>query len=169
DADPSLSGRSLVTLLKGSQRAGARVVYGETYLPFYTYGWAKLRVLRRDRWKLIDAPEPELYDLERDPRELSNQFERAPGVAHDMQRELDQLREGMGSPEHEVALQLDTATAERLRSLGYLAVGSGAAREEPVRPDPKKMVELHVALERARILLEDHLYDQAEKQLRVLL
>src|SRR5215468_53128 len=74
DADASLPGRSVVPLLKGVRRTSPKGVYEETYLPFYTYGWAKLRVLRRDRWKLIDAPEPELYDLGRDPRELSNQF-----------------------------------------------------------------------------------------------
>jgi arylsulfatase A-like enzyme/Flp pilus assembly protein TadD len=169
EADTSLPGRSLVPLLGDAPRALRRAVYGETYLPFYTYGWAKLRVLRRDRWKLIDAPEPELYDLRRDPRELSNQFEREPGAAHDMRRELDQFLTSMGSPEREVALELDTATAERLRSLGYLAVGSGEVRHESKRPDPKKLIGLHVALERARIHLQDRLYDQAEKQLRSVL
>src|SRR5262249_23938093 len=76
EADASLPGRSLVRLLRDGGSAARGVVYEETYLPFYTYGWAKLRVLRRDRWKLINAPEPELFDIVRDPRELSNQFER---------------------------------------------------------------------------------------------
>lgn len=169
DADTSLPGHSLVPLLRGSQRTAPRGVYEETYLPFYTYGWAKLRVLRRDRWKLIDAPEPELYDLQRDPRELSNLFEREPGIAHDMQRELEQFRSSLGSPEREVALQLDTATAERLRSLGYLAMGSGAPGDEAKRPDPKRMIDVHVGLERAHVLQEDRLYDQAEKALRAVL
>jgi choline-sulfatase len=167
--DPSLPGRSLVPLVKGNVRSVSRSVYGETYLPFYTYGWAKLRVLRRDRWKFIDAPEPELYDLRRDPRELANQFEREPGVAHDMQGELDRFRSSMGSPEQETAIQLDTAAAERLRSIGYLAAGTGVTRNEVQRPDPKKVVDLHVGLERARVLLEDRVYDQAEKALRAVL
>ena len=86
-ADSALPGRSLLPLLGTIPRsAAARGVYEETYLPFYTYRWAKLRVWRHDRWKLIDAPEPELYDLRRDPRELSNLFEGDPGVAHDRQR-----------------------------------------------------------------------------------
>jgi arylsulfatase A-like enzyme/tetratricopeptide (TPR) repeat protein len=168
EADPSLPGRSLVPMLRG-MRTGPAVVYGETYLPFYTYGWAKLRVLRRGRWKYIDAPEPELYDLRRDPRELSNQIEREAGVAHDMQGELERFRASIGSPEREVTLELDTATAERLRSLGYLAVGSAAVHQEGRRPDPKKVIDLHVGLERARIYLQDRLYDQAEKQLRAVL
>ncbi len=168
-ADASLPGRSLVPLLTGAGRGVHRALYGETYLPFYTYGWAKLRVLRRDRWKLIDAPEAELYDLRRDPRELSNQFEQQPGVAHDMRRELGELLTAMGSPEREVTLELDTATAERLRNLGYLAMGSGTVRREGERHDPKKVIDLHVGLERARVLLSDRLHDQAEKQLRAVL
>jgi arylsulfatase A-like enzyme/Flp pilus assembly protein TadD len=167
--EPSLSGHSLVPLLSGAKRMPPRSLYEETYLPFYTYGWAKLRVLRQDRWKLIDAPEPELYDVRRDPRELSNLFEREPGVAHDMQRDLEQFLASTGSAEREAPLELDTATAERLRSLGYLAVGSSTAHQEAKRPDPKRVIDLHVALERARVLSEDHLYDQAEKQLRVVL
>src|SRR5205823_5281519 len=99
---------SLVPLLRGVRTTGPETVYGETYLPFYTYGWAKLRVLRRDRWKLIAAPEPELYDLRRDPRELSNQFAQQPGIAHDMQRDLDRFLAGMLSPEREATLPLDT-------------------------------------------------------------
>ena len=166
DADALLRGRSLLPLLGGIRRAGGRSVYEETYLPFYTYGWAKLRVLRNDRWKLIDAPEPELYDLHRDPRELSNLFVGDPGVAHDMQRELEQFRSAIGSPEREETLQLDTATAERLRSLGYLATGSAPSRDESNRPDPKKMVDVHVSLEKAHVFQEDHLYAQAERALR---
>lgn len=169
EPDASLPGRSLVPLLQGTGRSVPEVVYGETYLPFYTYGWAKLRVLRRGRWKYIDAPEPELYDLRRDPRELSNQLEREAGVAHDMQGELERFRASIGSPEREVMLEIDTATAERLRSLGYLAVGSAPVRPEGTRPDPKKVIDLHVGLERARIYLQDRLYEQAEKQLRTVL
>src|SRR5262249_57671793 len=115
--DPSLRGRSLAPFRKGNPGAVRGVVYGETYLPFYTYGWAKLRLLRRDRWKFIDAPEPELYDLQRDPRELSNLFEQEPGIAHDMQEELARFL-GSTAPEHEAPITLDAATAERLRSIG---------------------------------------------------
>src|SRR5439155_8481968 len=151
---------------KGNQSAVPRGVYGETYLPFYAYGWAKLRLLRRDRWKFIDAPEPELYDLQRDPRELSNLFEREPCIAHDMQGELARFLGSTPAPEHEATIKLDTATAERLRSIGYIATGSGMPRDDVQRPDPKKVIDLHVGLEKARVLLQDRIYDQAEKALR---
>ncbi|MEM8996203.1 MAG: tetratricopeptide repeat protein, partial [Acidobacteriota bacterium] len=57
-------------------------------------------------------------------------------------------------------------SAEKLRSLGYLAAGSAPARAESERPDPKDVVDLHVGMERARMLLQDRLFDQAAQQLR---
>src|SRR5262249_39237325 len=161
--DASLPGRSLMPLIRGDAGSAAETVYEETYLPFYTYGWAKLRVLRQGRWKLIAAPEPELYDLGRDPRELSNQFTEEPGIANDMHRDVDRFPAGMASPEREATLPLDPASVERLRSLGYIAAGSGTSRKDEERLDPKKVIDLHVGLERARAALEDRLYDQAEK------
>lgn len=144
------------------------LVYGETYLPYYTYGWAKLRSARRGPWKYIGGPEPELYDLRRDPHELSNQIDEHPGTAHDLQRDLDELLATLGDPDNEAVLALDAESAEKLRSLGYLAVGSGSsdAPLDQERPDPKEMIGIHVGLERARMLLQEDLPEQAVKVLR---
>jgi arylsulfatase A-like enzyme len=124
--DPGLPGRSLLPLVQGA--GPAQSAYAETYLPFYTYGWAKLRVLRQERWKYIDGPAPELYDIMRDPRELSNQLKEQPGIAHDMQRDFQTLLSSMSSPEREEKLPIDTAAAavaanrrgpSRRRHLGF--------------------------------------------------
>ncbi len=144
------------------------VLYSETYLPYYTYGWAKLKVLRKGFWKYIEAPTPELYDLKRDPSELSSQIEHSPGEAHDLARDLRELLESMGDAERETSLALDSEAADKLRSLGYLAVSSQVSEQQD-RPDPKDMVDLHVGLERARQLLRDRLFAQAERQLRSVL
>jgi arylsulfatase A-like enzyme/Flp pilus assembly protein TadD len=165
DRDQTLPGRSLLAVLEGTDNARQIPLYAETYLPFYTYGWAKLRVVREGDWKFIDAPVPELYDLHRDPRELSNLFQQQPGVAHDLQRDLRQFTAADGSAEREAKLQLDAAAAERLRILGYLPEGSGATRAENDRPDPKRVIGVHVALERAHSLLDDRLYKDAEQQI----
>ncbi len=165
-------GRSLMPLIERPRTVRkAPLIYSETYLPFYTYGWAKLKAVRRDQWKYIAAPTPELYDLRRDPRELSNQIEQNPGAAHDFERDLGELLERLGDPEREASLALDTEAMEKLRSLGYLAVGSGGGETatEKQRPDPKAVVDLHVGLERSRRMLRDRLYDEAVKQLRAVL
>ena len=49
--------------------------YSEAMYPLHHYGWSDLRALRAGRYKLIDAPRPELFDLEADPKETTNMFE----------------------------------------------------------------------------------------------
>ena len=71
-----LSGKTLVPLLTGATQELGLEGYAEAMYPLHHYGWSDLRALRAGRFKLIDAPRPELYDLERDPRELTNIFER---------------------------------------------------------------------------------------------
>lgn len=177
DLDPpseEVAGVSLVPLLEGRAAPLQRPLYAETFLPYYTYGWSKLRVLRQGRMKWIDAPEPELYDTVRDPRELSNLAAQEPGLAHDLGRTLEEHLERLGDGDREAAqessLDLDSEARERLRSLGYLAVGSGRPPgDDGDRPDPKALIDLHVGLERARSLARDRLFPQAERQLREVL
>ncbi len=164
--DRHLPGLSLVPLLDGSVQGLPHDLYSETYLPYYTYGWAKPRVLRRGNWKWIDGPKRQLYDVSRDPGELTNLASQEPGLAHDLARDLGEMVATLGPEDRESALALDNEAAEKLRSLGYLAVGSRQSREGEKRADPSDMVGLHVALERSRALLDQRLYAQAEQELR---
>lgn len=164
DVPEGLDGRSLVDLVAGRAQ-GPRDIYSEAYLAHYTYGWAKLRALRRGSWKLIDAPTTELFDTRRDPRELSNVAATNAGILHDLQRDL---RAAVGEDEREARLQLDAEAADQLRALGYLSAGP-VERPDSQRPDPKDVIELHVGLERARALAEDALWPEAIRQLRVVL
>src|SRR5258708_35560072 len=50
----------------------SRELYAESFAPLVEFGWAPLRALRADTWKLIAAPRSELYDIERDPGEQTN-------------------------------------------------------------------------------------------------
>ena len=63
EPDDAFAGSSLVRGI-----APGRALYSESYLPYYSYGWSRLHVIRRDGWEYIDAPRPELYHLRRDPR-----------------------------------------------------------------------------------------------------
>lgn len=164
EATDGLDGTSLVSMLSGQAPPDPqRALYGETWLPFYTYGWAKLQAVRHGQWKLIDAPTPELYDLRRDPRELSNLYEGQPGVAHDLGRELEEMTEG---GERETSLELDRDAVARLQALGYLGGRGTDLPDEATRADPKEMIGLHVDLERARQLIRDRLWRQAESRLQ---
>lgn len=65
---------------RGERPAGRRDLaieaYAESVYP-RRLGWSPLRVWRDDRYKVIDAPRPELYDLERDPFELQTSAPRS--------------------------------------------------------------------------------------------
>lgn len=69
-----LDGKSLTPYFLGD--TSDRVAIGETDYPS-RFGWAPLRSVRTQDFKLIEAPHPELYDLRQDPSELKNLY--APG------------------------------------------------------------------------------------------
>ena len=63
---------------RGARRASAPLpAYSETLLPKFYMNWAPLRALRDGRYKLIDAPRPELYDLATDPARVPQPVRRA--------------------------------------------------------------------------------------------
>src|SRR6266704_5129977 len=66
-------GESLGAYFAGKDET-ARPAFGETDYPL-RFGWAPLRSVRSDGFKFIEAPRPELYDLQADAAESSNQYE----------------------------------------------------------------------------------------------
>ena len=71
-APPELNGASLVPLIN-KESADARELLGETDYPL-RWGWAPIKALREQNAKLIEAPRPEFYDLQADPKELKNLY-----------------------------------------------------------------------------------------------
>ena len=80
--------------MTGARTELALDAYSEAMYPLHHYGWSDLRALRSGRYKVIDAPRPELYDVERDPRETTNLFARpaAPGRPDDRPVASDGIR-----------------------------------------------------------------------------
>ena len=150
-APDGLPGESLVPAIEGPPPATEPALYAESRAAHYIYGWAKLATLRRGGLKYVEAPEPELYDVARDPGEGANLAERQPADVARLAAELAALRESWGGAEREAEAPLDDETAEMLRSLGYLAGAAAPGRSSP--PDPKAMMDVHVTLERAGELL----------------
>ncbi|MCX8159841.1 MAG: sulfatase-like hydrolase/transferase [Candidatus Saccharicenans sp.] len=125
-----LQGRSLLPVLKGKKLA-SRPVYFESLYPYYSRGWAPITGYIDFPIKFIDSPLPELYDLEKDFKELNNL---APG--RDLKKErqlLASLREAATGPEAAAArVSPSRQSLERLRSLGYL--GGGASTRQDFTP-----------------------------------
>src|SRR5215471_7483612 len=68
----SLDGQSLRSYLAGTDVAD-RTAFGETDYPL-RFGWAPLRSVREAGFKFIEAPRPELYNLDSDAQEVDNKY-----------------------------------------------------------------------------------------------
>jgi len=152
---PGSDGISLRPMLAGGA-ASSEPAYVETYQPWLSYGWSPLRAVRHRGFKLIDAPRPELYDLDADPKEERNVIAAEPARAADLRRLLDQAA---ALPAAAAAPVADADALARLRALGY-AGSAAAAAEPPARGlrDPKDGRELRDLLTEADGLLRrgDH-------------
>lgn len=165
EPDHGMAGQSLL-----GDVSGERLIYSESYLPYYTYGWSRLHVIRQGHWEYIDAPAAELYDLSRDPMELSDQGARLPEIAAHLRSTLAAFRdENDTSDEIEQRLEMDQQALERLRALGYVSMETEPPAREGPRADPKEMIQFHTKLERARTFLNERLYAEAASLLRDLL
>jgi arylsulfatase A-like enzyme/Tfp pilus assembly protein PilF len=147
------AGRSLVPLMTGDSQELNLEGYAEAMYPLHHYGWSALRALRAGRFKLIDAPRPELYDLESDPGELRNLFQERLALGQRMQSELRALESASAAtaPPEAPAADVDPEVRERLAALGY--VGSFVAStssDTADRADPKDKIDLFNLMSRAR-------------------
>jgi len=95
--------------------------YAESEYPTVA-AWTPVRALVRDRWKLVVASKPALFDLSNDPGELTDLSATKAAMVNAMTARLAEIRQrpaGTGSAPG--APLVSAETAARLRSLGYVA------------------------------------------------
>jgi tetratricopeptide (TPR) repeat protein len=132
-----LDGVALCPLLGGPILGGEPqqplAAYLESMSGLHGYGWAPLSGLRTERWKLILAPTPELYDLVEDPGEERNVYAREEATIRELTRRLDSLGRRPGG---EADASPDAGVVAALRDLGYVS-GMHSPAEPSSLPDPK--------------------------------
>jgi len=131
-APAELNGESLLPLIEQTKTAQGpnRALFGETDYPL-RWGWAPLRALRAGNTKLIEAPRPELYDLQADPKELKNLY--APDAA-----------------------KLQTMQAEMAQWKAKVPPPSNSAKPGETLPDPKDKIEVQNLLHNAMLASDDN-------------
>lgn len=152
--------------------------YCETLLTMLDYGWSDLIGVRTSRWKYIDAPQRELYDLERDPWELDNLAGTYPDMVEEMRGKLARLLAGESGQDAEAfaSMEMSDEMRQSLQSLGYLG-GAGeapAARVQavdasgirtPEGRDPKDMVQVFGPVTAAMSAMYRRDWDEAIRHL----
>lgn len=135
---PELNGESLVPLMKSQQQPG-RELFAETDYPL-RFGWAPIRALRSPTAKLIEAPKPEFYNLESDPRELKNLY----AADHPQVKELQ---------------------AELVKWKSKLPDAGDAAKTNAALPDPKDKIQVQNLLHRSMLASDDNRRDESRSYL----
>ena len=164
-AQTKAQGRSLVGLMFDPGRKDDVPAYGEAMASNIQFGWSALHALRTPRYKYIDAPRAELYDLVKDSRERENVLAESPEVARRMKAELDRLmtETSRNAPAPQAA-DLDKETMERLSALGYVGAPvssrKASAASGPLA-DPKDKLHVFIDVSRAGELILEDKYDEA--------
>jgi choline-sulfatase len=135
------SGRSFAAAARGGAAPAPAPLYAESLVPLLHFGWSDLRVVRDERWKYVQAPRPELYDLERDPFERQDLAAAQPERVRALRTHLQGL---LAAEKSRASAARDPAVSpellEKLGALGY--VGGGGAADTPTPgADPKDRVE----------------------------
>jgi choline-sulfatase len=134
-----------------------REAFAETEYPTVA-GWTPLKALVQDRWKLVTADRPFLFDLQSDAAEQEDLARVRAPIVQAMSARLAALQErskevGLGrgdkpSGRGDKPLGLSIETADRLRSLGYVAPSAAQVSSAGGR-NPADMMQAWAAFETA--------------------
>jgi arylsulfatase A-like enzyme/Tfp pilus assembly protein PilF len=145
-------GSSLASLALGRAASAERPVYSETYYPWSSFGWAPLRALVTRKFRFVEAPRAEIYDVAADPGETRNLIDSRRSDSEALRAELQNLeRRYTARAATAKGPPLAPETVEKLKSLGYVAYSPPAApRPAPSGlADPKDRLQTFKAILRA--------------------
>ncbi len=133
-------GRSLLGLLSSREAAAGHEVYSESLYAHDHFGASALWSLRRGRYKFIEAPRQEFYDLSNDPKETRNLYSQDRSLALASREQLLALRARYHPERAAERRMLDPEAIARLSSLGYVAISSSHPAPLESGADPKDRI-----------------------------
>jgi choline-sulfatase len=148
-APPSFEGRSLLGEARSDAASPLRAIYSESVYAHDTFGWAPLRGVRMGDYYYIQAPHPELYDLQKDSEERDNIYRKDRAEAQALEDEMGTLLSRFTPARPAAPEGLTRENLAALESLGYVSAGPATAGMESAEIDPKDR------------LLEYRLYERA--------
>lgn len=141
-----VQGRSLVPFINNPKKRRVDDSYFEALTPNLNRDWAPLQGILSEKFKYIELPVEELYDVESDYREENNLAESERFVVEKLNKKLKTLISKYSSPESREIKRIkeDADTLEKLRALGY----TGGSTQKSARKtytkddDPKQLIDL---------------------------
>jgi choline-sulfatase len=145
----SVQGVNLLPIVRGQHFD--LIAHSESWYPRYHYGWSELRAISDGRFKFIQAPRPEIYDLQTDPHEQRDGAAQSAARIASFSTALERFESRVTRAGAQRAPRsIDADTEERLSALGY--VSGGSTREGPgdrPRGDPKDKIGIYQQLKEA--------------------
>lgn len=172
DVPSDVQGENLLPVMQGKASEQPRSLYAETFLPRLHFNWSELRGVETAKYHFIDAPKPELYDLDADPGELHNLFVEKHAVADELRARLSSMVVRYSSAQ-QMAQEtgLDPALMERLKSLGYAGFSGGGSQATNSHdlPDPKDRIGAYELFSDAMAESQHGEYEQSAEKLNQVL
>jgi len=149
-----IQGHSLLPLFRNEENGVNSIAYSETFYPRFHYGWSELKSLQDSRYKLIMAPDLELYDLRNDPDEAYNLVDSLAAEARRLLNELEQFIDNSSQGAFELDFSnMDEESREKLAALGYIGSFTDASSLSGRQlGDPKEKIHIFNRLGQAREL-----------------
>jgi len=139
--------------------------YSETFYPFSSFGWSPLHALESEHFHYIDAPQPELYDLDADPGETHNIADQQPASVGVLKEKLRQhLAHNPFTQQASNGGSLSPDAQEKLRALGYFGFRAAISPEQIKAglADPKEKLWEFNAILKAQDAFQRNDSDRAE-------
>jgi arylsulfatase A-like enzyme/Flp pilus assembly protein TadD len=150
---------------RGGSDATGELAYSETFYPFSSFGWSPLHAIESERFHYIDAPKPELYDLEADPGEMRNIAGEQPAAVAVFRKKIEALLSRSPFARADAgAGNLSPDAEEKLRALGYFGFHASVSPEALNKglADPKDKLWEFNAILKAGDAFQRREDDQAE-------
>lgn len=139
-APSSFQGKSLASIARGGKSSSLEEVYAMTFYGRNHFNTSALWSMRKGRYKYIQAPRPEFYDLQSDPAEQKNLWTTSRTSLAQAYADRVTLMRRQHATSQAQSAEPTPEVMVRLRSLGYLA-GSSAPKGSPDSgADPKDRI-----------------------------
>jgi tetratricopeptide (TPR) repeat protein len=166
-----VQGQSLVPLFFRPQSRRNAPAYSETFYPRFHFGWSELQAIQNERFKLILAPVPELYDLVEDPQEQKNLVYLEKKAYEELKATAERFISRSSENAYELGVsKIDEETREKLAALGYIGSFTDPSKLKGKKlGNPREKIVVFNKLSNAREMGLDGKVEEATKIIKAII